>query len=471
MNGRVVVVVGGGITGLTAAYRLAKGDGAAEVVVLETDPTPGGKVRSAEVADLTLEAGPDSLLARKPWAVDLCRELGLGEDLVPAAAAATYIWTERGLLRFPSGPFGISTSPMELWRWKGMSYAGKVRAAGDLVLPRGKVDGDESLGSLLRRRIGNEATEALVAPLLGGLFAGDVDRLSVAATFPELATWEREHRSLMRGARAMSAARRPAAVGGAGAGGSAGAAKPSKPPPMFVRLRGGLRRLTDGLATALGDRVRAGVAVTGLRAEGDGYVLATPQGDLEADAVILTSPAFVTADLVEPLAPAAAPLLRGIEYVSTAVALLVYPEGTDPALPDSSGFVAPRGRLPMNAATVLSKKWPDQAFGSRAVLRCFIGGTGTQEHLDGTDDEIVGNVARALAGLFPLPPAPDAATLVRWPRAMPQYAVGHLERVATIEATMPPGLVVAGQAYRGAGLPDCVRQGTEAAERVRARLG
>jgi len=281
--------------------------------------------------------------------------------------------------------------------------------------------------------------------------------------------WEREHRSLMRGARAMSAARRPAAVGGTGGG--SGAAGPRKPPPMFVRLRGGLRRLTDGLAVALGDRVHTGVAVTGLRAEGDGYVLATSQGDLEADAVLLTSPAFVTADLVEPLSPAAAPLLRGIEYVSTAVALLVYPEGTNPALPDSSGFVAPRGRLPMNAATVISKKWPDEAFGSRAVLRCFIGGTGTQDHLDGTDDKIVADVARALAGLLPLPPAPEAATLVRWPRAMPQYAVGHLDRVTAIEAAMPTGLEVAGQAYRGAGLPDCVRQGTEAAERVRARLG
>jgi len=459
---RRVVVVGAGMTGLVAAYRLTQGEDPCDVIVLEADEGVGGKVRSVTVAGLELEGGPDSLLVRKTAAVDLVKELGMGDDLVPAAVAATQIWTRKGLLPFPSGPFGISADPWELARWGGMSWSAKLRAGGDLVLPKGKADGDESLGDVLRRRIGSGATDALVAPLLGGLFAGDVDRLSVRATFPELATWEREHGSLMRGARAMSAARRPASVGGAGQG---------APPPMFVRLRGGLRRITDRVAELLGpERVRTGVSVSELHVGGDGVAVVADGERIEADAVLLTSPAFVSADLLEPAAPDAARQLREIPYASTAVGLLVYPPGTDDVLPASSGFVAPRGALPMNAATIVSKKWPDERFEGRAVLRCFIGGTGTEQVLDAPDEAILAHVAASLRGIYPLPAEPEAATLVRWPRAMPQYEVGHLDRVEAIEVGLPPGVWIAGQAFRGAGLPDCVGQASAVSERIATRL-
>jgi len=458
---RRIVIVGAGITGLTAAYRLAVGEDPADVVVLEADPDIGGKVRSATVGGLELEAGPDSLLVRKTAAVDLCRELGMDDDLLPAAAAATQIWTRKGLLPFPSGPFGISTDPWELARWGGMSWSAKLRAGGDLVLPRGRADGDESLGDVLRRRIGSGATDALVAPLLGGLFAGDVDRLSVRATFPELAAWEREHRSLMRGAKAMSAARRPASVSGAGKG--------APPPPMFVRLRGGLRRITERLAETLGpERVRVGVPVDALEVHDRGVTVRAGDERIEADALVLTTPAFVTADLVEPAAPDAARLLRQVPYASTAVGLFVYPPGTDALLPASSGFVAPRGALPMNAATIVSKKWPDERFEGRAVLRCFIGGTGTEAGLRASNDRILADVAETLAKIYGLPAEPEASSLIRWPLAMPQYEVGHLERVAAIEGGLPDGVFVAGQAFRGAGLPDCVGQASSVAEKIRA---
>jgi oxygen-dependent protoporphyrinogen oxidase len=174
-----VVIVGGGVAGLTTAYRLLHGEGdPLDVTVLEAEETPGGKVRSAVVGGLELEAGPDSLLARKPAAVELAKELGI-DDLVPVATGKTFIWSDGRILRFPTGPFGISTDIGEMLRWPGMSYAGKARAGADLVLPARKDEADESLGSLLRRRIGDEATDKLVAPLLGGLFAGDIDRLSV----------------------------------------------------------------------------------------------------------------------------------------------------------------------------------------------------------------------------------------------------------------------------------------------------
>jgi oxygen-dependent protoporphyrinogen oxidase len=447
-----VLIVGGGVAGLTTAYRLLRGDEPPEVTVLEADETPGGKVRSIEVGGLELEAGPDSLLARKPAAVELCRELGMAEDLVTPGTGVTYIWSDAGLLRFPTGPFGISTDMLELWRWPGMSRRGKVRAAADLVRKPRAEETDESLGSLVRRRLGDEATETLVAPLLGGLFAGDVDRLSVKATFPELAAWERMHGSLIRGARAASKAARERAVA-----------------PMFLRLKGGLRRLTDALAAEI-ERVRCGAAVDGIRREGAGYVVRVRELELAADAVVFASPAFVTADLMEGLAPEAAHELRAIPYVSTAVLLLVYPEGTGPELPDSSGFLVPHGKLAMTACTLVSRKWPDLSFGDRAVVRCFVGARGVEDIVDQPDEDIVDGVSRQLAAVLPLPARPVAARVVRWPRAMPQYEAGHLERVETIERSLPPGAFVAGQAYRGVGVPDCVKGAGDVAERVRSYL-
>jgi oxygen-dependent protoporphyrinogen oxidase len=451
---RRVVVVGAGIAGLTAAYRLTNADAGVDVVVVERDDRVGGKIATATVGGLDLEAGPDSLLARKPWAVDLVRELGMAEDLVPSATATTHIWSERGLIPFPSGPFGISTHPLDLWRWPGMSRRGKLRAVRDLVARPREPDADESLGSLLRRRIGDEATDALVAPLLGGLFAGDVDRLSLRATFPELLAWEREHGSLIRGARAASAA-------------AAGAPRA----PMFVRLRGGLRRLPDALLDRIdADRVRTSTPATSIRRAGDGYVVATAGGVVEADAVVVTTPAFATADLVADVAPEAVAPLRLIPYVDTAVVHLVYGDGTNERLPDSSGFVVPRGRLAMTACTLVSRKWPDPSFGSRAVARCFVGAAGIEDVVAEPDEDIVEGVARQLSALLPLPERPEAAAVVRWPSAMPQYEVGHLDAVERIERCLPPGVVVAGQSYRGTGIPDAVRQGAEAAERVTAYL-
>jgi len=451
-----VVVVGGGIAGLATAYRLLSAQHGFDVVVLEAGDAPGGKIRSAVVGGVELEAGPDSILSRKPWAVDLCRELGLGDELVAPTSASAQVHGRAGLVRLPSGPYGISTDLMELWRWPGMSYRGKLRAALDLVRPARRDDGDESLGSLLRRRIGDEATRALVAPLLGGLFAGDVDRLSVRATFPELAAWERGSGSLIRGARAASgAARSRRAIG--------------PPTPMFLRLRGGLRRLTQALVDAIGpERLWLGTAATAVERRGRGFAVAAGDRELTADTVVLASPAHVTADLLEGLAPDVAPALRAIPHVSTAVVLLVYPEGTAGRLPDSSGFVAPPGALDVTAATLVSRKWPDETFGDRAVVRGFVGAAGSERAIDVADDELVARVARQLADLYPLPADPDAAEVVRWPRAMPQYEVGHLDRVRAIEDGVPPGVFLVGQAYRGTGIPDCVRQANEVAGRVDA---
>jgi oxygen-dependent protoporphyrinogen oxidase len=209
--------------------------------------------------------------------------------------------------------------------------------------------------------------------------------------------------------------------------------------------------------------------VDGVEREGSGYVVRAGEVELSADSVVLATPAFVSADLIEHLAPQAGEGLRGIPHVSTGVVLLVYPEGTGEPLPESSGFVVPRGKLAMTACTLVSRKWPEPAFENRAVVRCFVGGSGAEDLLDQPDEAIAEGVTQQLAAILPLPSESEAWRLVRWPRSMPQYEVGHLDRVAAIERALPPGTFLVGQAYRGPGIADCVRGANEVAEAVRSR--
>ncbi|HVF07242.1 MAG TPA: protoporphyrinogen oxidase [Actinomycetota bacterium] len=446
-HARRVVVVGGGVTGLTVAYRLMQADPEIGVTVLEAGSAAGGKLRSVELGDLVLPAGADSFLARKPWAVELCRELGI--ELETPGATGAYLWTDTGLVPLvKDAPFGIPGEIGDLVRWPGLSAAGRRRAAQDLLRRARHGDRDESLGSLLRRRFGDEATDLAVAPLLAGLYAGDVDRLSVRATFPDLEAWERAQGSLFRGSQATSKLARRSQLG-----------------PMFARPRDGVDRLTDVLAERLAGRLRPHATVTGI--EPERVVLET--GDsLAADVIVATTPAHETARMLQAAAPSVAADLARITYASTGVVLMVYPPGTQAGLPDGTGFVVPRGKAPMTASTWLSNKWPCDAFGDRAVVRCYVGAVGEEDVLDAADHEIVDACARHLAAVVSLPDAPEHAAVVRWPASMPQYEVGHLDRVAGIRAALPAGIVVVGQAYDGVGVPDCVRAAGAIAERIAA---
>jgi len=440
-TGRRVAVVGGGVAGLTTAFHLS--NAGADVTVHEATPRPGGKLLDVEVGDLRLEGGADSFVARKVWAVELCRKLGLGRELVAPGATGAYLWTDRGLTPFPKdAPFGIPGDVADVFRWPGLSRAGRWRAALDL-LRRRRTDGlEETLGGLLRRRLGDEATDLAVAPLLAGLYAGDIDRLSATATFPELTMWERSQASLIRGSQAASRASRR-----------------GDPGPMFLRPRGGMGRLVDALVARLGERVLVGSPVLDLD------TLSEP------DAVVLATPAFEAARLLRTAAPAVADDLDQIPYASTGVVLLVYGEGTRDALPDGTGFVVPRGKAPMTACTWISSKWPDPVFGSRAVVRCFVGAAGDEDVLDAADGDLADACARHLAAVVELPDRPETATIVRWPRAMPQYELGHQARVQRIRDGLPRGTFVVGSAYDGVGIPDCVHSAVETADRVARHLG
>ena len=449
-TGARIVVVGGGVSGLATAYRLLRDDPSLGVTVLEASRSAGGKLSTVRVGDLELESGPDAFVARKPWAVDLCRELGL--DLIEPQARNAYAWTERGLVPLPASALGIPCDVDELSRWPGLSRGGRARAVADLVRKSRAPEEDESVGSLVRRRMGDEVAERLTGPLLGGLYAGDLDRLSVRATFPELARWERDFDSLIRGAKAAIKAATDAV-------------------PMFLRPREGVGRLPAALLHAIGaERVVVDAPAIAIERSSEAFSVVAGAGAFDADAVVLATPAFASAGLLEGSATAAANALSQIPYASTAVAPMVYPPGTAEALPEATGFVAPRGQAPMTAATFLSRKWPDERFGTRAVVRCFVGAVGFEDVLDAADDEIVEALSRHLSALLPLPAEPEAWAVVRWPRSMPQYEVGHLERIEAIGAALPPGIFVCGNAYSGVGVADSVRSAGEAAERVRAHL-
>jgi oxygen-dependent protoporphyrinogen oxidase len=451
MAGRVAIV-GGGVTGLTVGYRLTHHEKPSDVVVFEAGARPGGKLRSVEVGGLSLPAGPDSFLARKPAAVELCRELGLGEELVEPRSVGAYLWTERGLVPYPTGTaFGIPGDLGDAFRWPGVSRWGRRRALADLWKRKRRGDADESLGALLRRRFGDEVTDRAIAPLLAGLYAGDVDQLSVQATFPELQEWESAQGSLLRGAQAAVRRTTRAEAG-----------------PMFVKPRTGVERLTDELAAGLGDRVRTGSAVVGIDANGDRWRVRTETDELDVDAVVITADAGAAATLL-PDGDAAAGLAE-IPFVSTGAILFVYAEGTASGLPAGTGFVVPSGAAPMTACTWLSSKWPDPAYGDRAALRCFVGAAGDEDVLDAPDGDLIDACARHLAALLPLPARPEHAAVVRWPRAMPQYLVGHRERVARIREALPAGIFVTGQALDGVGVADCVRAAGETADAAATAL-
>ena len=277
-----VAVIGGGVSGLTAAYRL--GAVGIDATVLEAGSTAGGKLRSVEVGGLRLPAGPDSFLARKPWAVELCRELGIGDELVAPRASGAFLWTPAGLVPYPTGTaFGIPGDLGDAFRWPGLSRRGRRRALLDLLKPKRRADADESLGSLLRRRLGDEATDRAIGPLLGGLYAGDVDQLSVRATFPELQGWEEAQGSLLRGAQVASRNGRRS-VGG----------------PMFLKPRAGVERLTEVLAERLGERVRTDARATAIEPVANGWRVLTDEGVVEADAVVVTVDAPTAATAAAP---------------------------------------------------------------------------------------------------------------------------------------------------------------------------
>ncbi|GIQ70190.1 protoporphyrinogen oxidase [Xylanibacillus composti] len=469
-----IVIAGAGITGLSAAYylleALGKQDRHAEILILDKADRPGGKIRTLRRDDFVIERGPDSFLSRKLPIIELTRSLGIEDELVPMnpKAQKTYILHHKRLHSMPPGlVLGIPTKMSPFLKTGLVSPSGKLRAAMDLLLPRRQGDGDESLGDFLERRLGKEVHEHIAEPLLAGIYAGDTRSLSVKATFPQFHHIERTYRSLILGM-AQSRKQTQASM----------ELPPIAKQSMFLNYRNGLGFLIESLVEHLKDKAefRYGTSVESLDrvkdAEGrQQYLLGLNNGEsLTADAVIMAMPAYETAGILKRVAEIQA--LQSIRYVSVANVILAYDRPEAKLKMDGSGFLVPRkeGRF-ITACTWTSSKWLHAAPQGKLLLRCYVGRAGEDAWQHMSDEEIVAGVRRELSELLDFDLAPLFVDVNRWMKAMPQYPVGHLEQMKKAEhalAEQLPGVVLAGSAYYGVGIPDCIQSGRAAAGKLAA---
>jgi oxygen-dependent protoporphyrinogen oxidase len=466
-----IVVIGAGIAGLSAAYRawkLAAGRGLdVEITVLEAMARAGGVIETATRSDCVMELGPDSIITEKPWARALCEEIGLAPRIVGTTTRYRQSFVALGntLHPIPEGFYMMAPSRLAPFAsTKIFSWPGKMRMALDLVLPRRTDGADESLASFVRRRLGAEALERAAQPMVGGVYTADPEKLSLRATMPRFLEMERRHRSLILG---LAESRRRAMREGEDSGeGSAAGPRYS----MFIALDRGLAVLPERLCEVLPPgTVRTGTVVERIERVDHGWKVFTLEEAIDADAVCVATPAYATSRIVEGVAPELARALNQVEYASSATVNLVY-RRTDIAHPlDGFGFVVPaRERRSILACSFSSVKYPGRAPEGTVLLRAFVGGALFPELYDLGDDRMLAGISKDLGELLGVRARPLDSVITRWPRSMPQYNVGHLERVARIEdeAGRYPTLALAGAAYRGVGIPDCVRSGEAAGERL-----
>ena len=446
-----VAVVGGGISGLAAAYELQRRG--LNVCVLEASPRAGGVICTERFDGWVVDGGPDSILVQKPAAVALCRELGIADRLVSTLPPRTaYILRDDRLHRIAEGSFlGFPLDARSLARSSVFSLGGRLRMACELFMPRRGGDEDESIGTFVRRRFGEEAVDYLAEPLLAGIHAGDVDRLSTQALFPRLLEAERQSGSVLRAFRAMRA-------------------RPS-PQGAFVSFPGGTRELVDALLEALTPgTVRTSTRVLEIHRHAT-YRAETHAGPIQAQTIILAVPAYVAASLLRVFDTTIASLAEAIPYASTATVALGYERGEVAHPMEGSGFVVPRvERSPLLAATWVTSKWPHRAPEGHILLRGFLGGGRDPRRLDAGDDELVSMVVDELTQLLEIKGSPLFTRLFRWTKQSPQYEVGHLQRVATIERQLAaiPGVFITGSGFRAIGIPDCIADGRDTAAKAAA---
>ena len=459
-----LVVVGGGITGLAAAHRaleLARERRIAfELTLVEARERLGGTIATERAGGFLIEAGPDSFLSEKPWALALCRRLGLEDRLARTddRYRKVFVWHAGRLHPLPDGWELLAPTRLAPFLSSRLfSWPGTLRMAFDLVLPRGIAD-DESLGAFVRRRLGREALERVAQPLVAGIYTADPDDLSLTATMPRFAELEKQERSIILGLR--RARRRALETGVSGARWS-----------LFVTLKEGMEDLVAALATRLQPgTVLLKQRVAGVERRGDRWRVATAEGaDLDADRVIVATESHAAARMLRYVDPTLATLLAEIPYASSATVTLGYRRADVPHPLDGFGFVVPRTeKRALLACTFSSVKYAGRAPEGDVLLRAFVGGALNEAVLELDDAPLVMRARAELREALGITAAPALARVFRWPKAMPQYHVGHLARVETIErrAGALPGLDLAGGAYRGVGIADCVRSGEAAAERA-----
>jgi len=461
------VIVGGGISGLATAFHLQE-CGPRDYTLIESAMRWGGKITSVHEDGFTIEGGPDSFLTQKTAAIELCKRLGLEDQLAGSRSgksATVYIWSGGLLHPMPEGMMLMAPTmvlPFLLSRL--ISWPGKLRMGMEIFVPRARGDEDESLAGFVRRRLGAEALNKIAGPLMGGIYAADPERLSLKSTFPMFLEMEKKCGSLLRGM--MKRAVKPEA--------GTRTAHGSKRPPMFMSLRGGLQQLSDALVAQLPqESLRAGCSALAVHRHAGRYRIDLSDGScLLAEDVVFATPSFVTADLVGQLDPALAERLRAIRYVSTATVSLGFRRSEIAHPLQGAGFIVP----PSEGRRITACSWSSAKFQHRApedcvLLRVFIGGALAEELAEQDEAALVQLAREELQAILGIAATPILAKAYRWPKANPQYDLGHEERVAEIERSLSnlPGLHLAGAAYHGPGIPDCIQSGRKAAQAIAAR--
>jgi oxygen-dependent protoporphyrinogen oxidase len=479
-------IIGGGIAGLAAAFELEKARAAGaqlEYTLFETRDRLGGSLASEIVDGAVLERGPDSFLSEKPAAAELCRELGLGSELIPSndAARKTYIVVKNRLVALPDGlMFLVPTKLIPTATTRLFSWTTKLRMGMELLLPpRPSGEPDEAVAALVERHFGAEAVDRLADPLLSGIYGGDAAQLSARAVLPRLVEMEGEYGSLTRG---MLAAHRKmrakAAAQKSGKSNGTGGAKPAASArSTFTTPRGGMQQFIDALVARLdAGSVRCSTAVSGLERVEAGWKVETAWSAEIFDGVIMASPAWAAAVLLGNVDAALGEELATIPYSSSITVNLIYDEARLGKLPDGFGFLVPASeKRAMLACTFVHRKFLGRTPPGKAVLRAFLGGMKNEALLAESDEALVGTVRRELAeilgeNMIGLAIEPEHTQVSRWRRAMAQYAVGHQQRIERIAARVAglPGLRLVGNAYDGIGIPDCIRLGRKAAKELLA---
>ncbi|WP_153732428.1 protoporphyrinogen oxidase [Sporosarcina obsidiansis] len=463
-----VVIIGGGITGLSTAFymqREARENGyPLDITLIEASTELGGKIQTVRRDGYVIERGPDSFLIRKKSVDQLASDLGIADQLVRNATGQAYVLLNDQMHPIPAGAvMGIPTEIKPFITSGLFSLSGKLRAAGDFVLPRSEVTGDQSLGGFFRRRFGTEVVENLIEPLLSGVYAGDIDKMSLESTFPQFYEVEKKHRSLILGMKKTTPKQLPQKN-----------SHSSKKMGAFHTFKNGLESVVEALEQQLDDvTVLKGTRVLKVSKQGDQAILTlSDQQQIEADAVIMTTSHSVASQLFESYGILKE--LGSIPTTSVATVALGFPKQAMKREIDGTGFLVPRSsNYSITACTLVDRKWPTSTPDGKVLIRAFVGRIGEEAIVDLPDSEIEKIVLSDLGDILGLEGQPEFCMITRWKDDRPQYRVGHKEKIRRAREELReqfPMVQLAGASYNGVGLPDCIDQGTVAMKKVLSEL-